>query len=103
MSIFGHCPHINTNTRDEAGQRQEPEDHAKGMRHPLLQSGGLVLQMEVDEDGNRNNSKVDGQAEPGEECSFIGTMIACIRRLVREQKWRIERLCQKQLQRIVWK
>lgn len=78
MSVLRHCPHVDADTRNETSQGQYPEDPAKRTRHPLLQSGGLILQMEVDEDGNRDNCKVDGQAEPREERPFICTVIACI-------------------------
>ena len=42
--------------------------------------------MEVDEDCHRNNAEVYGEAEPGEESAFVGTVVANFRGLIREKK-----------------
>lgn len=64
MSVLRYCPHVNANARDKTSQRQNPEDPAKRTGQPLLQSSRLILEMEVDEDGDRDNREVDSQAEP---------------------------------------
>ena len=48
------------------------------MRESYLQFSGLMLEMEIDEDGDSNDGQVNGQPKPGEKRSLSGTMITGI-------------------------
>ena len=46
-----------------------------------------MFEVEVDKNGDSNDSQVDGEPEPGQERTFVRTMIPCIGRNV----WKEER------------
>jgi hypothetical protein len=60
MGVLGHGAHIDRHTGDKASQCQDPKQKSKGVGESLLQARGLVFEMEVDEDGNGDDGKVDG-------------------------------------------
>lgn len=71
---------------EQAGDAQGPEDEPEGLGHAQLRGRGLALEVERQDDGDCDNSHVDGEAQVAQEGALVGAVVAGVRGLVLEQQ-----------------
>lgn len=71
---------------EQGRDAQAPEDEPEGLRHAQLGGRGPGLEVEGQDDGDRDDGHVDGQAQVAEEGALVGAVVAGVRGLVLEEK-----------------
>lgn len=63
-TIFHHGAGIVGEPIGQTRETQHPKDNSERQSHAPLETGRLIAKMEGDDDGQRDNGEIHGQAEP---------------------------------------
>ena len=71
---------------DQTRKTQAPENQTQRQSNSFLDVRSRVLEMEGDEDRDRNHSHVGRETEPGEECTLCGAVVSRVAVIVVEEE-----------------
>ena len=88
LPILPHRIGIIGSPARQAGQTQKPKHYTNRQRYSSFKGRGLVLEMKGYHNGYRDDSHIDRETEPGEECTLVGTVVTGIGGIVVEEEGR---------------